>query len=104
MLDDAAVVGVAGEELVGAVLEGDELGAQAYQLADATVDVGQLGVEDRQHVAARTLAALFERQDLADLVEGEPEALGGLDERQARLVLGAVVAISRRQAFGIGKQ
>lgn len=79
VLDDGAVVAVVRRKVIRFGFECEQVGPEGDQLADAPIDIGDLGVEHREHVIAGSLATLLERQNLSDLGQREPESLGGLD-------------------------
>ncbi len=64
--------------------------AHALQLGEPGIQVGHLTANGRQDVTTRTLAAIAQGKDLADLVQAEPEPLSRPDERNALGILGAI--------------
>lgn len=104
MLDYAAVAGPTSGQAVGLSLKRYQVGSQSHEFSQALVYVDHLAVQHRQHVGAWTLAARLERDDLAYLRQGQTEALGGLDERQALHIVLTVFAVSRGPARRLREQ
>lgn len=88
----------------GMLIEGDELLAELAEFSDAVVDLVDLTSQHLPHVGAGLFAAVPQRQDLADLVEGDPEALGGLDEGQRLDGTLVVLPVARARAVRLGQQ
>lgn len=86
---DVRVGAVGWIESSGACLQLFELGLQGGELAEATLDLGELVVDEVCDVGARCLAAVPLVDDAADLDQGQARRLCAADELHA--VDGAVV-------------
>lgn len=108
---DVADVGIGTVARIEALTAGDEmfeLGCQCVELASATPNVFEFGVQQLCHVPARHDAVVAEIDDAADLPEREPGCLRNLDEAQTvqgRVVVDAIpVGLSsgrRQQALAL---
>ncbi len=99
---DEATDRPAGGQLVGEGVEGDELFAQPPQFGEAAIDLVDLAAHHPAHIGARFLAPVAEREDLADLMERDPEALGALDEGEQVLSVVVVGPVAGGGALGFG--
>ena len=93
--DSSSRIGQSGRVVAVAVV--DEMLqrlAQAHQLGDLAVDLGELGLGDRLHVGALARLVAVERQQLAAFLDGEAEAARALQEAQPVNVLVRIVAIA----------
>lgn len=102
VLDERAVSGPFGWQVLGAVDQHEQLVAERLHLGDAPLQVLRVLAQQPADVAAGCLALLLEREDLADVVERQAEALGGLDEAQPVGV--GVQAVAAGAALRLGQQ
>ncbi len=89
---DPVRVAVGRVESLGTSDETFQLSLQDAELADPAIDFSGPGPQQIQDVAAWCIAVIAQGPDPADLAEGQPDALGGADERQP--VEDAVVEVS----------
>lgn len=59
-----------------------ELGLEHGKVSDSCTDVGELGVDERDHVLARSIPLVAKVDDAANLGQCEPGGLGHVDETQ----------------------
>jgi hypothetical protein len=111
-----ASLGVSGDDVADALgwallgIEGGgppgepvELAAELLELGDARVNLGGAALQQSGHVLTWLLAAVPERDDLADLAEGEADGLGAADKREPPEG-GVVVVTVARGGPGRGRQ
>ena len=86
---------------------GDELSERPLhrvELGDALFDVGDLGLGARLDVAAASSRCRPQIEEVTDLLQREAEGLGADDELQPTDGLGAVLAVARLRARGLGDE
>jgi hypothetical protein len=91
-------------DLVDDRVQRPQLVPQSAQLRDPLADRSDLLAKHPANVLARCATRLAQGQDLADLVESEPEMLRGLDEDEATLGIGAVDAVPGLGAWWLRQQ
>jgi len=102
VFDHAAVAGPGGVASSGAAFEALQLVTQLPHLPYPVVELADLATDQFGHVAAWLLAPVPEGDDLLDLVQTEPQALGRLDEPETLGVDVGVVPVPRRARTSTG--
>ena len=100
---DVVVSAVRRVEGVGALAQSADFVAHGGEFPDAFLEVVQVPVEERGHVAARRSVVFPDRDDVSDLSEGEAGGLGGADEVQPAERGLVVVAVPGGAAAGLGE-
>lgn len=99
MFDELAGRRTGVRQLVNEVFEGDQLSTEMSQLGDPFVDVADLPAQHISDIATGLLSAIAQRDDLANLIEGDAQPLRRLDEGEKFYGPSVVVPVPGFGAF-----
>jgi hypothetical protein len=95
---DASGVAVGWVEAPGSFDETMQFAPEGAQLGDPAVEVCRSGSKEIEDMATRGIATVAERQDAADLAEGQSDRLGSANEGKTVESGVVIVPVARRRA------